>query len=122
MSQLSETFWITFTTMGFAFLTGSLAYAFKSKCSRVKCLGCLEIERDIEAELEDEIPVQLPQTSNLSVIEPPLTVQPARRLSSSSTRRDSMDVKIAEALQRFQSIHALNVPSPVLTRANSFTS
>jgi hypothetical protein len=121
MSGLSETFWITFTTMGFAFLTGSLAYAFKSKCSRVKCLGCLEIERDIEAELEDEIPVPLPQTSVPS-IEPPLTVQPARRLSSSSTRRESIDAKIVEALQRFQSIHALNVPSPVLTRSNSFTS
>ena len=115
MSQLSETFWITFTTMGFAFLTGSLAYAFKSKCSRVKCLGCLEIERDIEAELEDTIPVELPQPSNSSVIEP------ARRPSSSSARRDSMDTKIADALQRFQSIHALNVPSPVLTRSNSFT-
>jgi hypothetical protein len=120
MSELSETFWITFTTMGFAFLTGSLAYAFKSKCSRVKCLGCLEIERDIEAELEDDIPVQLPQTSVPS-IEPPLTVQPTRRPSSSSTRRDSMDVKIAEALQRFQSINALTAPTPTLTRTNSFT-
>lgn len=116
MSQLSETFWITFTTMGFAFLTGSLAYAFKSKCRRVKCLGCLEIERDIEAELEDTIPVELPKPSDSSVIEP------IRRPSSTSSfRRNSMDGKIAEALQRFQSINALNEPSPVMTRSSSFT-
>ena len=91
MSQLSETFWITFTTMGFAFLTGSLAYALKSKCSRVKCLGCLEIERDIEAELEDTAP----EPSSPPVIDPPHAERP-------TTRRDSMDSKIAAAVQRFQ--------------------
>ena len=118
MSQLSETFWITFTTMGFAFLTGSLAYVFKSKCNRVKCLGCLEIERDIEAELEDISPVPLPEASTPTTV----GIVPERRLSAVSTRRDSfIDSRVAEAVRRYQSIHALTEPSRNVTRSNSFT-
>ena len=108
MIDLSETFWITFTTMGFAFLSGALAYALKSKCTRVKCFG-LEIIRDIDAELE-EGSVALPG----NVIEP----VPERR---ASVRSDSgINAKVAEAMSRYQSIQALNQSSRPITRSNSF--
>ena len=113
MSQLSETFWITFTTMGFAFLTGSLAYALKSKCSRVKCC-CLEIIRDIDAELEEgpaPIPNQIPDPVSGPV--------PERR---TSLRNDSnLDARVAEAVSRYASVRELNQPSRDVTRSNSFT-
>ena len=110
MSQLSETFWITFTTMGFAFLSGMVAYLFKSKCSHVKCLGCFELERDIEAELEDTL------VSPESVIEPPLSMQPAGR---PTTRRDSMDSKIARKprTRRFKLPPSEEEPTAVVTEA-----
>ena len=108
MIDLSETFWITFTTMGFAFLSGALAYALKSKCSRVKCC-CLEIIRDIDAELE-EGPTPLPGTA------PPEPVTERR-----ASRSDSLlEARVAEAVNRYQSIQALNQASRPVTRSNSF--
>ena len=62
--QLStnSTFYLSLATMAFAFLSASLAYTIKSKCSSVKCCyGALEIIRDIEAEVEIELEEQLPQ-------------------------------------------------------------
>ncbi len=112
MSQfLSETFWITFTTMGFGFLTGALAYALKSKCSRVKCC-CLEIIRDIDAELEEgtaPIPAPVPET-----IPVPALV---------AVRRASLrnEIRVAEVMGRHHSIHALNQPSSSITRTSSLT-
>ena len=53
--ELSETFWVTFITMGFAFVTGSLAYTLKSKCNSVRfCGGCIDIQRDVELEADIE--------------------------------------------------------------------
>jgi hypothetical protein len=99
--------------MGFAFLSGALAYLLKSKCSRVKCC-CLEIIRDIDAELE-EGPTPLPGTIPASITDP--VPVPERR---SSLRSTDIDTRIAEAVQRYQSIHALNQPSRPVTRSNSF--
>ena len=57
----NSTFYLSLATMAFAFLSASLAYTIKSKCSSVKCCyGALEIIRDIEAEVELE-EQQLPQ-------------------------------------------------------------
>ena len=115
MSELSETFWITFTTMGFAFLTGTLAYILKSKCSHVKCLGCLEITRDIDAELE-EGSVPVPGTLPVPLVPVPL---PERR---GSLRNDSnLDARVAEAVSRYASVRELNQPPRDVTRSNSFT-
>ena len=63
--QLStnSTFYLSLATLAFAFLSGSLAYTIKSKCSSVKCCyGALEIIRDIEAEVELEEHMGLPST------------------------------------------------------------
>ena len=59
----NSTFYLSLATMAFAFLSASLAYTIKSKCSSVKCCyGALEIIRDIEAEVEIELEEQqLPQ-------------------------------------------------------------
>ena len=112
MIDLSETFWITFTTMGFAFLSGALAYALKSKCSRVKCC-CLEIIRDIDAELEEGT-VALPGTVPVPVPVP----LPERR---GSLRNDSnLDARVAEAVSRYASVRELNQSSRPVTRSNSF--
>ena len=96
--------------MGFAFLSGALAYALKSKCSRVKCC-CLEIIRDIDAELEEGT-VALPGTVPVPV---PL---PERR---GSLRNDSNhDARVAEAVSRYASVRELNQSSRPVTRSNSF--
>ena len=62
--QLStnSTFYLSLATLAFAFLSGSLAYTIKSKCSSFKCCGCIEIIRDIEAEVELEEHMGLPST------------------------------------------------------------
>ena len=66
--MLDPSFNSTFVlSMGTLFLTASgvcLAYALKSKCSSVKlCFGCVDIVRDIEAELEeDRIVRNIPET------------------------------------------------------------
>lgn len=67
MSELlstNSTFYLSLATMAFAFLSGALAYTIKSKCSSVKCCGCIEIIRDIEAEVELEENIQPQQHIN----------------------------------------------------------
>ena len=54
-------------SMGTLVVTASgvcLAYALKSKCSSVRlCGGCIEVVRDVEAELsEDRIMMRVPET------------------------------------------------------------
>jgi hypothetical protein len=50
---------VFFLSLGTLFITATsvcLGFALKSKCSNVKiCFGCLEIERDIDAEVDVEM-------------------------------------------------------------------
>ena len=68
MSEASGSFNSTFVlSMGTLVVTATgvcLAYALKSKCSSVKlCGGCIDIVRDVEAELsEDRIMMRVPET------------------------------------------------------------
>lgn len=52
--EMSEVFWTFFITsmIGLLLKAGSMAY--KSKCKRVGCCGCI-IERDVEAEVKADI-------------------------------------------------------------------
>jgi hypothetical protein len=50
--------------MIFGFLAGALGYALKSKCSSIKCCGCIEIIRDVELEAREEHIVQQQQPQN----------------------------------------------------------
>ena len=110
--SFNSTFFLSLGTMITAAIGVCLAYALKSKCSSVKCC-CVEIIRDIDAELE-EGPTPIPGPASVPVPVP----EPERR--PSSHRRDSfIDTRVAEALNKYQSslsIHALNRP----TRSNSF--
>ena len=56
-----------FLSVGTLIITGSgvcLGYALKSKCSSVKLCGCIEIVRDIEAEIEETRIVGVPPVPN----------------------------------------------------------
>ena len=83
--QLStnSTFYLSLATLAFAFLSGALAYTIKSKCSSVKCCGCIEIIRDIEAEVELEEHQPLPLLNQLN------SNTPEYNETRSSTRRNS---------------------------------
>ena len=54
--MLTETGVISIVTMGFAFLTGALGFAYKSKCSNFKCC-CIDVTRDIKTELKEDMPM-----------------------------------------------------------------
>jgi hypothetical protein len=71
--DFNATFFLSLATMVFGFLAGALGYALKSKCSSIKCCGCIEIIRDVELEAELEVtPVQqqLPQNETLPPVPP----------------------------------------------------
>ena len=71
--DFNATFFLSLATMIFGFLAGALGYALKSKCSSIKCCGCIEIIRDVELEAELEVtPVQqqLPQNETLPPVPP----------------------------------------------------
>ena len=97
--QLStnSTFYLSLATMAFAFLSASLAYTIKSKCSSVKCCyGALEIIRDIEAEVELE-EQQLPQQH----VNPPIeSLEHTRR----NSQRNSHLIK--EAVKELNKTHS----------------
>ena len=48
-----DVFWITISGMAFGFFGAVLTSLFKLKCKRWK-ICCLEVERDIEAEIQEE--------------------------------------------------------------------
>ena len=72
--DFNATFFLSLATMVFGFLAGALGYALKSKCSSMKCCGCIEIIRDVELEAELEVtPVQQPpQNETLPLLPPPV--------------------------------------------------
>jgi hypothetical protein len=76
---------VFFLSLGTLFITAisvCLGFALKSKCSNVKlCFGCLEIERDIDAEVDVEM--ALPPVPPVDQI--PLSVNPTRRRSYNLT-------------------------------------
>ena len=74
MSDLSanSVFWLSFATLTFTFLSGALVYTIKSKCSSVKCCGCIEIIRDVELEAEIEehnMPPNVPRSLSQELTE-----------------------------------------------------
>ena len=72
--DFNATFSLSLATMVFGFLAGALGYALKSKCSSIKCCGCIEIIQDVELEAELEVtpPQQPPQNETLPPLPPPV--------------------------------------------------
>ena len=49
---LSETYWISFTVLGFAMLGTIMATCYKTKCSHYRiCFGIFDIERNVDDEI-----------------------------------------------------------------------
>ena len=53
MMELSEIYWIFFTSSVLAFCGVIVRYCYKTRCSYIECCG-LQITRDIRAEEKDE--------------------------------------------------------------------
>ena len=59
-----------YTFLG-GFLLALAGLAFKSKCKNIKCCGLLEIERDVEAELQEHnLEIQQRQQTHSSLDRP----------------------------------------------------
>ena len=82
--DFNSTFWLSLTTMVFGFGGACLAYSLRSKCSHIKlCYGCVDVIRDIDAEVELEETMgqqpitptleQPPNTPSLGRITPPVS-------------------------------------------------
>jgi hypothetical protein len=64
MAELSEVFWVSFTTAVIGMILGLARMAYKSKCSHVNC-GCISIDRNTDGELkEDSIELQAAKKSS----------------------------------------------------------
>ena len=70
--DFNATFFLSLATMVFGFLAGALGYALKSKCSSIKCCGCIEIIRDVELEAREGNLVQQQQPQNENLPQPPV--------------------------------------------------
>ena len=58
--QLDSVFWITLATLLIGGGATCLRFLFKSKCRKVSCC-CFSLERDIEAEIEEQkLELQVP--------------------------------------------------------------
>ena len=66
---LSETYWISFTVLGFAMAGSILAICYKSKCSHYKiCFGIFDIERNVDDEVAiDRARVGLPHCTSTAL-------------------------------------------------------
>jgi hypothetical protein len=63
--ELSEVFWISFTSASIAMILALSRLLYKSKCSHIECFGCIKIERNTEGELkEDAIELQTGKQSS----------------------------------------------------------
>lgn len=94
--DFNSTFFLSLATMTFGFCGLALGYALKSKCSSVKLCGCIEIQRDIEAELEEDRMVGVPSLPS-PPNEPPAPPTPA------ISRRESHSAVSSPVISRRQS-------------------
>lgn len=54
-SIFNDVFWLSITPVVLGFLALCVRYAYRSKCTHVRlCCGCLEIEREVAQELDDD--------------------------------------------------------------------
>ena len=52
--MLSETFWVSFITIGSGLIASAIAVCYKSKCSEISFCG-LSIKRDVRVELLEDM-------------------------------------------------------------------
>jgi hypothetical protein len=51
---LSETFWVSFVTIGAGLITAALGVCYKSKCSEMDFF-CIKIRRDVASEVKEDL-------------------------------------------------------------------
>ena len=66
--MLSETFWVSFVTIGAGLFASCLGVAYKSKCSEISCCG-MSIKRNVNIEMKEDL-YKMNSTRTPSEIEP----------------------------------------------------
>ena len=99
--DFNSTFWLSLTTMVFGFGGACLAYGLRSKCSNIKlCYGCVDVTRDIDAEVELE--ETMGQQPISPVLEQPANISTRRSITPPISRisfnRSMMSTKIQKEL------------------------
>jgi hypothetical protein len=94
--EFGSTFWLSLATLIFGFGGACLAYGLRSKCSNIKlCYGCVDVVRDISAEVE------LEQTTEQSPITPTLEQPPPPNKVTHPVRtRSLLANEIKELIQK----------------------
>jgi hypothetical protein len=66
MGELSEVFYSLLLTSCIGLILALARMAYKSKCKNIKCCGCIDIERDTQAEesIDERIQPQSPRAEN----------------------------------------------------------
>ena len=59
-NEFNSSFMLSIAGLVFGSISACFMYMFKSKCNRIKLCGVVDIERDVEAEIEDTVHVPLP--------------------------------------------------------------
>jgi len=84
--EFGSVFWLSLSTLIFGFGSACLAYGLRSKCSHIKlCFGCIDVTRDIGAEVELEETM-----GQLSLEQPVTTTPPLNRITPPLSRKGSM--------------------------------
>ena len=59
-NEFNSSFMLSIAGLVFGSISACFMYMFKSKCNRIKLCGVVDIERDVEAEIEDTVHIPLP--------------------------------------------------------------
>lgn len=117
--NFNSTFFLSLATMTFGFLTGIAVYCAKSRCSSVK-FCCLEIIRDIDAEVELEeqnLTINPPNNEIITdevQVPTPISPQISVRNSPAPSRRQSqIDMAVADAVKRLKYVDSLNATEDI---------
>ena len=70
-NEYNSSFMLSIAGLFFGSISACFMYMFKSKCNRIKLCGVVDIERDVEAEIEETVHIPVPDTSTM----PPLVME-----------------------------------------------
>lgn len=96
MNNFDGVFFLSLATMTFGFFAGALGYALKSKCSKIKCCGCIEIDRNVELEAALE---EGNITSNKEFENDPPKQRRSKTLNLSRISENKMEDAILQAVK-----------------------
>ena len=110
--DFNSTFWLSLTTMVFGFGGACLAYSLRSKCSHIKlCYGCVDVTRDIDAEVELEEAGLTPISPSLE--QPIATNPPANRISFSRSMLPDETRRVTPPISRKGSMLSFEIQKEI---------